>query len=142
MNGYGSVMDKTTFDRMISVYGADRRRWPEELRDPATAFSQTSDGQEIIARAARLDEALKLYRTPYPSLELYDRIRATGTSKLASMRWLRRLVLGGTMVGLSLAGGLAGAVAMMTLAPPPVLISTDSATAFGELQPDYSREAQ
>jgi hypothetical protein len=42
--------------------------------------------------------------------------------------------MGAGMIGISLAGALTGAVAVINLTPPPALTLGDTLTAFGNLQ--------
>lgn len=142
MSGMEHNMDRQQFQRLIAAYGGDADRWPEASRDMAFSFAGTAEGRAMIAFASALDAALMRYKTSYPSSALHAQILATGASQIASRRWLRRLTLGATMIGVSLAGGLAGAAVMMAAAPPPAFMTTESATAFGDLQPDLMREAQ
>jgi len=47
------------FRSMADSYGADLRRWPEEIRDGARALCSTSaEARAILERARALDEAL------------------------------------------------------------------------------------
>lgn len=128
-------MDGQAFSALVSAYGADPKRWPEDRRAKAALYSETAEGQRLLNEAAQLDRALAAFRPKAePSAALQGRILADGTARLSSRRRFVRFGLGAGMVGISLAGALTGAVAVINLTPPPSFSFGDNLTAFGNLQ--------
>jgi hypothetical protein len=133
-----AAMNGDDFEVLVAAYGGDPERWPEKARASALSFADTVEGQQVLASALELDDALKRYETCPPSSALYATILVSGTRQLRPKRWRLRLGLGALMCGLGVAGGLAGAAAVMTIIPEPSITSNEPATAFGDLQTDRS----
>jgi hypothetical protein len=135
MNGAKkTLMDSKVFSDLVAAYGADPQRWPEDRRVEAMAYAETADGRRLIAQAAPLDFALSAYRLRDPSAILNAKIMAQAKAQTTRRRWVVRYGLGAGMIGISLAGALTGAVAVINLTPPPALTLGDTLTAFGNLQ--------
>lgn len=130
----GTPMDRQLFFNLVSAYGADPKRWPLEHREQATGFAQTEEDWRMILEATGLDAALSSYRLPDPSARLHARILAQASSRTTRRKRLVRYGLGAGMIGISLAGALTGALAVVNLSPPPALTLGDTLTAFGNLQ--------
>ncbi|ADY66203.1 hypothetical protein D3C87_1100210 [compost metagenome] len=135
MNGAKkTLMDNKVFSDLVAAYGADPQRWPEDRRPEAMAYAETADGRRLIAQAAPLDFTLSAYRLRDPSAMLNAKIMAQAKAQTTRRRWIVRYGLGAGMIGISLAGALTGAVAVINLTPPPALTLGDTLTAFGNLQ--------
>ncbi|KJF71647.1 hypothetical protein RP75_20370 [Agrobacterium arsenijevicii] len=135
MNGAKkTLMNSQVFSELVSAYGADPQRWPEDRRAEAMTYADTEDGRRLIAQAAGLDLALSAYRLRDPSAILNARIMAQARTHTTRHRWIVRYGLGAGMIGISLAGALTGAIAVINLTPPPALTLGDTLTAFGNLQ--------
>lgn len=137
MNGANkTLMDSQIFSELVSAYGADPERWPQDRRVEAMVYAETEDGRRLIAQAAGLDSVLSTYRLRDPSAILNAKIMAQARTQTTRRRWIVRYGLGAGMIGISLAGALTGAVAVINLTPPPALTLGDTLTAFGNLQND------
>ena len=70
-----SGMDRDRFRALLSAYGADFARWPEDLRAPAQAFLATSNEAALwLAEERRLDQLLDAAPELSPSPALHRRV--------------------------------------------------------------------
>jgi hypothetical protein len=126
-------MDAERFHALVEAYGGDRKRWPEERRLAADVFAATEDGRALLLEASRLDAYLALSVSPLPSVALIGRIAQSADNRVIFFRKLRQWLVGAGLVGVSLAGGLTGALAVAVIAPSPSISTPDTATAFGNV---------
>ncbi|PRH88839.1 hypothetical protein C5L14_06385 [Labrys okinawensis] len=132
-------MDAERFAALADRHGSRLQRWPEAERAAALAFASTSEGEAILAAAARLDTMLDRYAVPPPTADLHARVVAAGTASLAPRRRVRRWWLGLGLAGAGLAGALAGTLAITLLDTPgrtEHLGLGATVTAFGDAGPD------
>lgn len=74
---HANSLDVTRFEALLDVHGADLRRWPESLRDPAQALLAHSElARTVHARAQRLAGLLDAVPEVLPSAALMARIAA------------------------------------------------------------------
>ncbi|OLP62484.1 hypothetical protein BJF93_22665 [Xaviernesmea oryzae] len=123
---------------MADAYGGEIGHWPQDLRPAAEAFAQTSAGKAVLEEAAQIDSLLDRFTVASPSASLQMQILKSGARRGAWHRALRRVLIGAGLLGVGLAGGLAGAAAVMIAVPAPALIAEDGVTAFGGLSPDVA----
>lgn len=69
-------MNIEKFEQLVSAYGADPKKWPNELRTQAQDFVQNNGkaAKPLLAQAKKLDEALSLVQLRPPSELLKRRI--------------------------------------------------------------------
>ncbi|MBP2547645.1 hypothetical protein J2858_000538 [Neorhizobium galegae] len=123
-------MTPQEFYALVDAYGAEERRWPKERRAAAGRFAETPEGAAYLQKAAGLDAILSRYQAPSPSPSLVARVLPPEALAAASRRatWQRRLRaswMGAGLVGLGLAGGLTGAVAVSVIMPGQPLPFSD-----------------
>ena len=70
-------MTPQRFETIITAYGAEPRRWPEQEREAAMAFARTEAGAEALAAERRLDALLDRAEAPRASRELVARVART-----------------------------------------------------------------
>lgn len=129
-------VDRETFRALVDAYGSSPHRWPEAIRDPAVSFMETEEGRALAADAAQLDAILFRLQPPVPPAGLAAGILADGETWRTRRQRIRRWAISAGLVGIGLAGGLTGAVAVAVITPPPALSINGTMTAFGELQFD------
>lgn len=129
-------IDQETFRALIDAYGSSPSRWPDAIRDKAISFMGTEEGRVLTTDASRLDAVLSRLSPPSPSAGLTAGILADGKTWIARRQRFRRWAISAGLIGIGLAGGLTGAVAVMVITPPPALSVNGTMTAFGELQFD------
>lgn len=84
----------------------------------------------------QLDALLASYRVAEPDTALTGAILASGTRHVAKRRRLRQWLMGAGLIGLGLAGGLTGAVAVAIITPREPMMQAELETAFGSVQVD------
>jgi hypothetical protein len=68
--GGNRSMTLAEFDQLLDVYGADRARWPAELRTAATQLVARDAGAlRLLAEAEALDHVLERAPLPAPAVE-------------------------------------------------------------------------
>jgi hypothetical protein len=122
MTDEAKKISPTEFFALVDAYGANERRWPMEKRAAAARFAKTPEGAGYLERAAPLDRLLAHSTTPAPSPALSARVLSTEAFSAAGRRALlrqrlRRWWTGAGLVGLGLAGGLTGAIAVTAILP-------------------------
>ncbi len=143
-NGGKQNMDIEHFRALIEAYGGDRKRWPEDKRDIHDLFAPTETGRTLIQEACRVDAFLALSTTPAPTSALAGRILQSADRRVTLRRRLQRWLVGAGLIGVGLAGGVTGALAVAVLTPPPQIQITDTATAFGNImtESEIAQETQ
>ncbi|RWX81093.1 hypothetical protein EPK99_01815 [Neorhizobium lilium] len=126
-------MDLERFRALVEAYGGDRKRWPEDRREAADRVAATEAGRALVREACRLDAFLALSATSLPPAALTGRILQSADKRITLRRRLQRWLVGAGLVGVGLAGGLTGALAVAVVAPPPQIPIADTATAFGNI---------
>lgn len=113
-------MSLNRFVELTDAFGGRISTWPEECREAGNAFAATERGQAILSAATGLDALLDAYAVPPPSAALQGRI-LDATSRTAGLhsrflRWWEGLGL----VGVGVAGIVAGVMVMsVELSGPP-----------------------
>lgn len=112
-------MTPERFAELIEIYGAEPRRWPQDQRQAAIAFTEDhpEEAATIAETARRLDEALDRYVVPGPSARLIRAIMESAPPICAAARRVRLWRQGASLAALGLAGALAGALAIAFLMP-------------------------
>lgn len=126
-------MDLERFRALLEAYGGDRKRWPEDKRGMADLFASTEAGRALVREAWGMDAFLALSATPSPSAALTGRILQSADKSVTLRRRLQRWLVGIGLVGVGLAGGVTGALAVAVFASPPQIPITDTVTAFGNV---------
>ncbi|MBT9368729.1 hypothetical protein [Rhizobium sp. CSW-27] len=136
------VMDEAAFAALIEAYGADPMRWPQDRRAAALALAQTPSVARRLDSAARLDAALAMLAAPQPKAALSGRILADAERHVTIRTRLRRWLVGAGLIGIGLAGGLTGAMAVAVVLPGQGagLEIASGDTAFGAIDSDLIRE--
>lgn len=127
-------IDQETFQILVDAYGSSPHRWPDAIRDRAVSFMETEEGLALTTDASRLDAVLSRLRPPSPSAGLTAGILADGEMWRIRRQRFRRWAISAGLIGIGLAGGLTGAVAVVFVTPPPSLTIDGTMTAFGQLQ--------
>lgn len=135
-------LDETAFAALVEAYGADPNRWPQDRRAAARAFAETPVGARRLAAAARLDAALARLAGPPPSAALAGRLLADAERRVTIRTRLRRWLVGAGLIGIGLAGGLSGAVAVAVVLPGQgaSLEIASGDTAFGAIDSTLIQE--
>ena len=145
-------MTPERFRTIVEAYGADARRWPATERDAARDWAARHPAQAgaLLAESADIDDWLDSDRVAPPRAELFDRVIASAPAPRRWTFWPRfparwpRLAVAG--VGVSLAGGVAGAFAvsffLLSAAPSATATheSTYMTTGFGSPTSEGSDE--
>ena len=77
-------MDEKTFQELVTAYGGDARRWPDDRRAAMQAFQDAHpQARAIVSCAAALDDWLEA-RLPDASADLHARISADMSKALAA----------------------------------------------------------
>lgn len=111
------AMTVERFAALAGAYGSVLGRWPEEHRAPAEAIAATAAGRAILLQARTLDLMLDAYRVEQPSAALAGRIVAESGRRREHHRRILRWWAGLGLVGVSLAGAIAGATAATAILP-------------------------
>uniref|UniRef100_E1TDB1 Uncharacterized protein n=1 Tax=Burkholderia sp. (strain CCGE1003) TaxID=640512 RepID=E1TDB1_BURSG len=138
-------MTPERFHQIVEAYGADPRRWPEEERAAAQAWTQTHRQQADawLAQAAGLDAWLAADRLAPPDAALQRRIVASAPVRRPHAQRRAWWWSGAAVAGVGLLGGVAGALAVslfvLSEAVPPVHDSYLTSS-FGGASADWSGE--
>jgi hypothetical protein len=111
------AMSVERFAALAQAYGSGLDRWPEEHRAPAEVIAATQAGHAILMQARSLDLVLDAYRVEQPSAALAGRIVAESGRRRDHRRRILRWWAGLGLVGVSLAGAIAGAMAATAILP-------------------------
>ncbi len=102
------MMDAQRFEAILTAYGADPSRWPQDERAEALAFERAEpEAAKILREAAgRLDALLDTVRAPEPSESLAARILEAGLAETRfAPRWLQLAAALALSAGLGLGWG-------------------------------------
>lgn len=134
------VMSADRFAALAAAYGGVIDRWPEEERASAETFAKTPAGASTLAAAGVLDHLLDAYALKVRNDGLGDRILTRLTRRSRIRKWFRFSSAGIGLVGVGIAGALAGSIAIAVLAPnvtSDTTVATDlTATVFGDIGTD------
>ena len=133
-------MSAERFAGLADAYGGDIGRWPQSERLAAREYAGNTEADRTLERAADLDALLDTYVFKTAHDGLAGRIVATLARRSRIRRWFRFGSAGVGLVGIGIAGALAGSVAIAVLAPSltsetPV-VSDGTSTLFGDIGPD------
>lgn len=135
-----TAMSADRFVALAAAYGGTIDRWPEEERVSAETFAKTPAGASALAAASGLDHLLDAYALKVRSDGLQDRILTRLTRRTRIRKWFRFSSAGIGLVGVGIAGALAGSIAIAVLAPnvaSDTTVATDrTATVFGDIGTD------
>lgn len=139
-------MNAERFEALTAAYGGDIGRWPQAERAAAREFAKNPVAVEALARAADLDALLDTYVVKPNLADLEDRIRTKFVRRLTIRNWFRFGSAGVGLVGVGIAGALAGSIAIAVLAPSLTsdtsVVSDGTATMFGDIGPDAGAAQQ
>ncbi|NTF45152.1 hypothetical protein A6U86_10670 [Rhizobium sp. AC27/96] len=135
-------MSAERFAELADAYGGDIGRWPQPERAAAREYAENSDLDGALRRAADLDALLDTYVLKTAHQDLGARI-ATKLARRSKIRnWFRFGSAGVGLVGIGIAGALAGSVAIAVLAPSltseTTMASDGTSTMFGDIGPDVT----
>ncbi len=136
MTNEAPPMSPQDFYALVDAYGAEERRWPPEKRAAAARVASTPEGAAYLKKAAGLDALLSRYQAPSPSPALVGRVLPQAAFAAAGRRAtlqkrLRAWWMGAGLVGLGLAGGLTGAIAVSVIMPSQPMPFGDGGMAGG-----------
>lgn len=84
-NNRKPTMDLEEFDRLVSSYGANAERWPQDLRDEMRAvLARSVEARAIVEREVGLDGLIEAAAAPAPSELLRARILKSAKENRAS----------------------------------------------------------
>ncbi|MFK0166321.1 hypothetical protein [Rhizobium sp. NPDC090279] len=133
-------MNAERFEALTAAYGGDIGRWPQAERAAAREFAKGPAAIETLARATDLDALLDTYVVKSRHADLENRILARLVRRLTIRNWFRFGSAGIGLVGVGIAGALAGSIAIAVLAPSLTsdtsVVSDGTATMFGDIGPD------
>ncbi|OJY63882.1 MULTISPECIES: hypothetical protein [unclassified Rhizobium] len=133
-------MNAERFEALTAAYGGDIARWPQAERAAAREFAKSPAAAEALAHAADLDALLDTYVVKPGGAGLEGRIVAKLVRRLTIRNWFRFGSAGIGLVGVGIAGALAGSIAIAILAPSLTsdtsVVSDGTATMFGDIGPD------
>lgn len=135
-----SPMSAERFAELADAYGGDIGRWPQAERLAARDYARRAEVGEILERAGDLDALLDTYVLN----ARHEGLEGSIVSKLAQRsrirNWFRFGSAGVGLVGIGIAGALAGSIAIAVLAPnlrPDTSVMSDgTSTMFGDIGPD------
>lgn len=137
-----SPMTAERFAALADAYGGDIGRWPQSERLAAREYAGSIEADGALARAADLDALLDTYVLKTRHEGLAGRMVAKLTRRSRIRSWLRFGSAGVGLVGIGVAGALAGSVAIAVLAPSltsdTTVISDGTSTMFGDVGPDVT----
>ncbi|MBB3612612.1 hypothetical protein [Rhizobium sp. BK602] len=142
------AMGAEHFARLAQAYGGAIDRWPEQDRASAREFARTPEGMSVLAAAADLDRLLDAYALNNIDDGLKDRILARLLRRSRLRSWFRLSTAGIGLIGVGVAGALAGSIAIAVLTPgtasDATIASDQTATVFGDIGHDATavQEAQ
>ncbi|ENN85288.1 hypothetical protein RHSP_54194 [Rhizobium freirei PRF 81] len=135
-------MSGERFAELADAYGGDIGRWPQAERAAARDYARNIDVDGMLARAADLDALLDTYMPKVAPAGLDSRIVARFARRSKIRNWFRFGSAGIGLVGVGLAGALAGSVAIAVLAPSLTSetpsIADGTSTMFGDIGPDVT----
>ena len=135
-------MNAERFEALTAAYGGDIGRWPQAERAAARDFAKSHAAAETLTRAADLDALLDTYVVNPRPTGLEERILAKLVRRLTMRSWFRFGSAGIGLVGVGIAGALAGSIAIAVLVPnltsDTSIVSDGTATMFGDIGPDAS----
>lgn len=135
-----TAMNADRFTALAAAYGGAIDRWPEEERALAEIFAKTPTGASTLAVAGGLDQLLDAYALRARNDGLADQILTRLTRRSRMRGWFRFSSAGIGLVGVGVAGALAGSIAIAILAPnvaSDTTVTTDrTATVFGDIGTD------
>ncbi|GAC1043472.1 hypothetical protein [Rhizobium sp. No.120] len=133
-------MNAERFEALTAAYGGDIGRWPQAERAAARDFAKSHAAAETLTRAADLDALLDTYVVNPRPTGLEERILAKLVRRLTMRSWFRFGSAGIGLVGVGIAGALAGSIAIAVLVPnltsDTSIVSDGTATMFGDIGPD------
>jgi hypothetical protein len=133
-------MNAERFEVLTAAYGGDIGRWPQAERAAARDFAKSAAAAQTLVRAADLDALLDTYVVKARHTGLEERILAKLIRRLTMRNWFRFGSAGIGLVGVGIAGALAGSIAIAVLAPgltpDTSIVSDGTATMFGDVGPD------
>ncbi|NTF90909.1 hypothetical protein G6L46_27480 [Agrobacterium rhizogenes] len=135
-----TAMNADRFAALAAAYGGAIDRWPEEERALAETFAKTPAGLSALAAAGGLDQLLDAYALKARNDGLGDRILTQLVRRSRMRRWFRFSSAGIGLVGVGIAGALAGSIAIAVLTPSvtsDTTVATDqTTTVFGDIGTD------
>ncbi|QND45008.1 hypothetical protein HB780_04385 (plasmid) [Rhizobium lusitanum] len=135
-----TAMSAERFAALAAAYGGVIDRWPEGERASAEIFAKAPAGASALAAASDLDHLLDAYALKARNDGLGDRILTRLTRRSRMRKWFRFSSAGLGLVGVGIAGALAGSIAIAVLAPnvtSDTTVATDrTATVFGDIGTD------
>lgn len=135
-----TAMNAARFAALAAAYGGAIDRWPEEERALAEIFAKTPAGASALAAAGGLDHLLNAYALKVGNDGLGDRILTRFARRSRMRKWFRFSSAGIGLVGVGVAGALAGSIAIAVLTPnvaSDTSVATDrTATVFGDIGTD------
>lgn len=135
-------MNGERFAELANAYGGDIDRWPQLERAAAREYAKNSDTNVTLERAADLDALLDAYVLKAAHEGLHDRIVAKLAQRSRIRNWFRFGSAGVGLVGIGIAGALAGSIAIAVLAPSltseTTVASDGTSTMFGDVGPDMT----
>ncbi|WP_112611499.1 hypothetical protein ACK83U_25545 (plasmid) [Rhizobium sp. WW22] len=139
-------MNAERFEALTAAYGGDIGRWPQAERGAARDFAKNSAAAQTLARAADLDALLDTYVVRPRHTGLEERILAKLVRRLTIRNWFRFGSAGIGLVGVGIAGALAGSIAIAVLVPSLTsdtsIVADGTATMFGDIGPDAGTAQQ
>ncbi|MEZ2218262.1 hypothetical protein [Rhizobium sp. RCC_161_2] len=137
-----TAMSADRFVALAAAYGGTIDRWPEEERASAETFAKMPAGVSALAAAGGLDHLLDAYALKARNDGLGDRILTRFARRSRMRKWFRFSSAGIGLVGVGIAGALAGSIAIAVLAPSvtsDTTIATDQTiTVFGDIGTDVN----
>ncbi|NEI71943.1 hypothetical protein GR212_20365 [Rhizobium lusitanum] len=133
-------MNAERFETLVAAYGGDIGRWPQAERAAARNFAKSPGASQALARAAGLDALLDTYVVKHSDAGLEEKVLAKLARRLTIRNWFRFGSAGIGLVGVGIAGALAGSIAIAVLTPgltsDTSVASEGTATMFGDIGPD------
>jgi len=135
-------MSAERFAELADAYGGDIARWPQPVRAAAREYAKNSGADVTLERAADLDALLDTYVLKTAHEGLHGRIVAKLARRSRIRNWFRFGSAGVGLVGIGIAGALAGSIAIAVLAPSltseTTVASDGTSTIFGDIGPDVT----
>lgn len=135
-------MSAERFAELAEAYGGDIGRWPQGERAAARDCARSAEAAGMLERAADLDALLDTYVLKVGHDGLDSRILAKFVRRSRMRNWFHFGSAGIGLVGIGIAGALAGSIAIAILAPSltsdTVVASDGTATIFGDIGPDVT----
>jgi hypothetical protein len=135
-------MSAERFADLVATYGGRVDRWPMDAQDAGHVYAATVAGRSILMQALEFDVLLDSYVVAAPGAALQGRIIAGFKPQSSLQTQLSRWWQGLGLVGVGVAGIVAGSVAMsLVLAGPPPESDgfyDQPTTVFGDVGPTAS----